>query len=75
MNKELELLETVLKRHSEDPDLVDIEDEVDHYFFFDVIQDPDDFELAWSVFTEQEEIRRRLALIENDADSGKRLGP
>ncbi len=67
MSQEIALLETILKRNSDDPESVDIANEVDHYFFFDAIADASDLEAAWAVFDEHVEIRRRLANIEADA--------
>ncbi|WP_024610871.1 hypothetical protein [Pseudoalteromonas sp. TB64] len=69
MNQKLKLLEDILKRNSEDPDSIDIENEIDHYFFFNAIHNKDDLEIAWSVFDEHEDIRNRLSKIQNNADS------
>lgn len=41
------------------------EDSVDRWFYFDRITDAADLEAAWGVFTEQAEIRRRLAELES----------
>lgn len=67
MSPELKRLEEILKRNSAEPDTVNIDDEVSHYFFFDEIADAADLEEAWSAFPEQAEIRKRLALVESDS--------
>lgn len=64
MNKELRELEAILKRNSDNPDDIDIEDEVNHYFLFDNIFNKDDLERAWSLFPEGEIIRDRLSVVE-----------
>lgn len=74
MNQELRLLEEILKRNSEDPDSIDIENEVDHYFFFDGIKNEEDLDEAWRVFDEHEEIRNRLLNIVSETDSISRWG-
>jgi hypothetical protein len=69
MNQELKLLEEILKKNTGDPESIDIENEVDHYFFFDAIQDKADLETVWSVFEEHEEIRHRLSKIESNTNT------
>jgi hypothetical protein len=69
MNQELGILEEILKRNSDDPESVDINNEIDHYFFFDAIKNQNDLEVAWSVFDEHEEIRDRLLKVESNTDS------
>lgn len=69
MSQELALLEEILKRNSQEPESIDIENEVDHYFFFDEIENKHDLETAWSVFKEHREIRARLANVEGDSDT------
>ncbi len=66
MNKQLEILEDLLKKGSDDPESIDLEgNEVDHYFYFDKIKNQRDKELAWSQFEESKEIRERLKIVEN----------
>lgn len=70
MSRELDILAEILKRNSDDqsPLAIDIENEMNHYFFFDAIKNEVDREAAWSVFDEQLEIRNRLSTIENHAN-------
>lgn len=69
MTPEMKRLEEILKRNTDDPDAVDIEDEVCHYFFFDQIGNAADREEAWSVFAEHEDIRRRLDFVEGGTET------
>ncbi|MDN7130967.1 hypothetical protein JNO04_01200 [Halomonas sp. MC140] len=69
MNQKLKILEEILKRNSEDPESIDIENEVYHYFFFDAVGDKTDLETAWAVFDEHEEIRNRLSKIESNTNT------
>lgn len=69
MNKELRELEEILKRNSDDPEDIDIENEVDHYFFFDNISNKEDLERAWSLFPEGKLIRDRLSLVEQETQT------
>ncbi len=62
-------MEEIIKRNSNEPNKIDINNEVTHYFIFDDISDPADLEQAWSLFSENKEIRKRLAFIEQQADS------
>lgn len=57
MNEELEKLQNILSRNT--GEVVNISDEVNHYFFFDQIKDRQDLEDAWRIFPEHQEIRRR----------------
>lgn len=69
MNEKLKLLEEIVKRNSDEPEYVDMTDEVSHYFIFDQITNPKDLETAWSLFDEQKEIRARLANVEGNTDT------
>lgn len=69
MNQELRVLEDILKRNSDDPESIDIENEVNHYFFFDGIKNEKDLEEAWRSFYEHQDIRGRLSNIESQTDS------
>ena len=67
----MKLLQDILQRNlpaDSDFPIVDINDESWHWFYFDQIANSDDLELAWSVFPEQQEIRRRLKQLEAAAD-------
>ncbi len=68
MIPELKSLEDILKRNSDHPDEIDIENEVEHYFIFDKISNPVDLEKAWSLFPEHKKIRNRLEKIEENTD-------
>ena len=65
MDPKLNMLTEILKRNSDDPDSVDMLNEVDHYFFFQSISNADDLEAAWALFDEHKEIRSRLLNLEN----------
>ena len=69
MSKELKLLEDILKRNSDNPDEIDINNEVNHYFFFDEIKNTKDLNTAWSVFKEHKEIQKRLSLVEDKTNT------
>lgn len=66
---ELQILEEILKRNCESEEelsYIDFaENEVDYYFYFDRILNPDDLETAWSLFPESTEIRIRLQAVED----------
>ena len=74
MSAELTILEAILKRNSLAPGSIDISNEVNHYFYFDAISDPDDLDAAWSVFDERADIRRRLAHLERGAQTVRGWG-
>ena len=67
MDPKLKQLEDILKRNSEQPQSIDIENEVDHYFFFDKISNENDLEEAWSIFEEAKAIQERLLLVESNS--------
>jgi hypothetical protein len=67
----IDLLQEILKRNLRPEEIIGNFDlrtnESYHYFYFDCIRDPNDLELAWSIFPENKEIRRRLKIVERAA--------
>src|SRR5436309_2230046 len=59
-------LESILHRHGHDVHLW--ENEVDRYFLFDQISDPNDLDLAWSQFPAHRQIRARAAEVDVVSD-------
>jgi hypothetical protein len=71
----IDVLEEIVKRNSGPDEEIDLRgNEIDGYFYFDRIGNSDDLEAAWAVFTNSDEIRRRLTELDDATDISEGMG-